>query len=139
MAPNILDPMTKSTENNAGEESKEENIARSRVFDQKCSTKRNHPSETHKNDEDTPQAAEFKAKIRWPDLIAQVFIHVGSLYGLYFLITLQAKFYTYLWCEFLLTSKINSSITIFQLSSWFTLRVLELQLVSGFEVSHELR
>lgn len=136
MAPNILDQVTKSTENNAavGEEVNEENTARSRATsnDQKCSTKRNHTSETHKNDGDTPQTVEFKAQIRWPDLIAQLFIHVGSLYGLYFLITLRAKFYTYLWCECLSISKINSSITIFQLSLWFIRRVSESQLVSRF-------
>jgi stearoyl-CoA desaturase (delta-9 desaturase) len=42
---------------------------------------------------------EFVPKIRWPDLFAQIAIHLGFLYGLYFLITLQAKFYTYLWCK----------------------------------------
>ncbi|CAO1433062.1 unnamed protein product [Diamesa serratosioi] len=39
----------------------------------------------------------FKPQIRWPDLIAQIFIHAGFLYGLYYLISLQAKFYTFIW------------------------------------------
>jgi len=38
---------------------------------------------------------EYQAKIRWPDLIAQLFLHVGGLYGLYLLFS--AKFYTLLW------------------------------------------
>lgn len=38
---------------------------------------------------------EYKAEIRWLDLTAQLFLHVGALYGLYLL--LSAKFYTYLW------------------------------------------
>lgn len=41
----------------------------------------------------------FKPKIRWPDLIVQVYLHVGALYGLYYLISLQAKGYTYLWSK----------------------------------------
>jgi hypothetical protein len=41
----------------------------------------------------------FKPQIRWPDLIVQIALHVGSLYGLYCLVTLKAKLYTYLWCE----------------------------------------
>lgn len=40
---------------------------------------------------------EFKPKIRWPDLIAQLFLHVGGLYGFYLLFS--AKFYTFLWGE----------------------------------------
>ncbi|XP_023308966.2 acyl-CoA Delta-9 desaturase [Lucilia cuprina] len=41
---------------------------------------------------------EFKAKIRWPDLGAQLFLHVGGLYGFYLLFS--AKFYTFLWVVF---------------------------------------
>uniref|UniRef100_A0A8W7PTD3 Fatty acid desaturase domain-containing protein n=1 Tax=Anopheles coluzzii TaxID=1518534 RepID=A0A8W7PTD3_ANOCL len=39
----------------------------------------------------------FRARIRWPDLFAQLFVHGGFLIGLYYLVTFQAKFYTYLW------------------------------------------
>jgi stearoyl-CoA desaturase (Delta-9 desaturase) len=42
---------------------------------------------------------DFRPQIRWPDLIAQVFIHAGFVYGLYFILMLQAKFYTYIWSE----------------------------------------
>lgn len=38
---------------------------------------------------------EYNPHIRWPDLIAQVFLHGGALYGIYLLF--QAKFYTFLW------------------------------------------
>lgn len=37
----------------------------------------------------------YKPQIRWPDLGAQTFLHVGALYGLYLLFS--AKFYTFLW------------------------------------------
>ncbi|KAG5669822.1 hypothetical protein PVAND_000115 [Polypedilum vanderplanki] len=39
----------------------------------------------------------FKPKIRWPDFIVQLSLHIGFLYGLYYLIALKAKFYTYIW------------------------------------------
>ncbi|XP_054736876.1 acyl-CoA Delta-9 desaturase [Anastrepha obliqua] len=38
---------------------------------------------------------EYNPQIRWPDLIAQIFLHGGSLYGIYLLF--QANFYTFLW------------------------------------------
>lgn len=41
---------------------------------------------------------EFKPEIRWLDLIAQLFLHVGALYGFYLLFS--AKFYTFLWGEY---------------------------------------
>lgn len=40
----------------------------------------------------------FIPSIRWPDLIAQIFLHVGALYGLVFHLY-AIKFYTLLWCE----------------------------------------
>nr|XP_022919349.1 acyl-CoA Delta(11) desaturase [Onthophagus taurus]XP_022919350.1 acyl-CoA Delta(11) desaturase [Onthophagus taurus] len=36
---------------------------------------------------------EFVSRIRWPDLLVQIFIHVGCLYGLYLCIV-AARFYT---------------------------------------------
>lgn len=41
----------------------------------------------------------FKPRIRWPDLIAQLFIHLGCLYGFYLAI-FQAKFYTVLFGKY---------------------------------------
>lgn len=38
---------------------------------------------------------EYNPQIRWPDLAAQTFLHVGALYGLYLMF--YAKFYTFLW------------------------------------------
>ncbi|XP_055853633.1 acyl-CoA Delta-9 desaturase [Episyrphus balteatus] len=37
----------------------------------------------------------YKPRLRWPDLIAQIFIHGGAIYGLYLLF--YAKFYTFAW------------------------------------------
>ncbi|XP_058059024.1 acyl-CoA Delta-9 desaturase isoform X2 [Anopheles bellator] len=39
----------------------------------------------------------FRAQIRWPDLLAQLFVHVGFVIGALQLVTLQAKLYTFLW------------------------------------------
>jgi hypothetical protein len=41
----------------------------------------------------------FKPKIRWLDLIVQLILHTGFLYGFYYLVALKATFYTYVWCE----------------------------------------
>lgn len=41
----------------------------------------------------------FQPKIRWPDLIVQIFLHVGAVYGFLFLFW-SIKFYTFLWCKY---------------------------------------
>ncbi|XP_062125679.1 LOW QUALITY PROTEIN: acyl-CoA Delta-9 desaturase [Drosophila sulfurigaster albostrigata] len=43
---------------------------------------------------------EYHPQIRWPDLGAQTFLHVGALYGAYLLF--YAKFYTFLWAAVLI-------------------------------------
>ncbi|EDS40308.1 acyl-CoA Delta(11) desaturase [Culex quinquefasciatus] len=40
---------------------------------------------------------QFRPEIRWPDFIAQLFLHVGFLIGIWQVVTLQAKLYTVLW------------------------------------------
>ncbi|KAG7306383.1 hypothetical protein JYU34_009009 [Plutella xylostella] len=40
------------------------------------------------------EALDFKAQIRWPDLIVQVLLHLVSLCGLYLIITNSVRFYT---------------------------------------------
>lgn len=44
-------------------------------------------------------SATFKPKIRWPDLIAQLFLHAGAIYGLIFQFY-TIRFYTLVWCEY---------------------------------------
>lgn len=46
------------------------------------------------------QKEPFRPQIKWPDLLVQIAIHTGFLYGLYLMLTFSIKFYTYLWCEF---------------------------------------
>lgn len=41
------------------------------------------------------QENEFKPEIRWPDLGAQLFLHLGAVYGFYLLFS--ANFYTFIW------------------------------------------
>lgn len=50
----------------------------------------------------------FVPRIRWPDLIAQLFIHVGCLYGLYLSIV-SARVYTWLFGEFLFLKNLDCS------------------------------
>lgn len=45
---------------------------------------------------------DFIADIRWPDLMAQLFIHGGAAYGLYLLF--HVKFLTIVWCKYLLNN-----------------------------------
>lgn len=92
MAPNILDPVTKKPE-------KESSDVRCRLD----GTQKHLPSKLTA-EEPQQKATEFKPQIRWPDLIAQVFIHLGSLYGLFYLFTLKAKLYTYIWCKSLVSN-----------------------------------
>lgn len=42
---------------------------------------------------------QFRPEIRWPDFIAQLFLHVGFLIGIWQVVTLQAKLYTVLWSK----------------------------------------
>lgn len=42
----------------------------------------------------------FKPQIIWFELIAQIFLHTGFLVGAYYLLTLQAQFFTYIWCKY---------------------------------------
>lgn len=109
MAPDILESME-------NESSKDEtNITRSRKITSNKISYENHSNSnnnqstqhskgnsnniSHINNGNGKIYDEFKAHIRWPDLIVQLAIHVGSLYGLYLLIALKAKFYTYIWCK----------------------------------------
>lgn len=41
----------------------------------------------------------FRPSIRWPDLIVQIFLHVGAFYGFLFLFW-TIKLYTFFWCKF---------------------------------------
>lgn len=54
---------------------------------------------------------EFKPSIRWPDLVVQLFIHLGCLYGL-FLCLWSAKILTILFGKFLLNLFIEIAVKI---------------------------
>lgn len=41
----------------------------------------------------------FHAKIQWPNVAVNMFIHFGSLVGFYHMFMLQPKWQTYVWCE----------------------------------------
>lgn len=58
----------------------------------------NNESDVHE-EEDLNEKNTFKPQIRWPDLIVQIFLHVGCLYGIFLILT-TAKFYTSLFGEY---------------------------------------
>lgn len=47
----------------------------------------------------TKKSDEFKAKIRWPDFIAQIFLHFGLIYGFVLFLLLKVKLFTFAWCK----------------------------------------
>lgn len=49
----------------------------------------------------------FIPQFRWPDLIVQIFLHVGAIYGLLFQFY-SIKFYTLIWCKLNLTIERHS-------------------------------
>lgn len=54
-----------------------------------------------------PVDANFKPKLRWPDLMAQLFLHGGALYGLLFQFY-TIKFYTIIWCKYHKAGRIST-------------------------------
>lgn len=52
-----------------------------------------------KNDNIIKEEPPFKPNIRWPDLVVQIFLHTGALYGFLFLFW-SIKIYTFLWCKY---------------------------------------
>lgn len=107
MAPNTSNSVTKTVKSTKEEAKMRTRIvnAREKSLDEtsspNLSTETEKVTNEHQNKVFTPQ-------IRWPDLLAQVFVHGGCLYGLYYLITLQAKFYTYVWCKFVIVQSFKS-------------------------------
>lgn len=59
----------------------------------------NIEKETHDETNEKTKTEEFVPQIRWPDTIVQLYLHLGSLYGLY-LCLVSAKFYTTLFGKF---------------------------------------
>jgi hypothetical protein len=103
MAPNTHDAVVKPSDQISSDD---QNSVRSRLLNGKTfdenqneSSHTSHSKVSQTTSENPDDKVPFHPKIRWPDLIAQVFIHGGSIYGLYYLITLKAAFYTYVWCK----------------------------------------
>lgn len=43
------------------------------------------------------QYKDWRPQIKWPDLIVQLFVHIGAVYGLY--LVPSAKLYSVIWCK----------------------------------------
>lgn len=54
---------------------------------------RRRNSKVKSNEVEAEKSEPFVPRIKWPDLIVQLFIHLGALYGLY-LVLVSAKIYT---------------------------------------------
>lgn len=46
------------------------------------------------------EAMEFRARIKWPDLIVQLALHLVSIYGFYLILTFQVRFFTILFGKY---------------------------------------
>ena len=68
-------------------------LADSEVINRNGSTKINGSSKKH---EEVTKKVEYIPRIKWPDLLVQIFIHAGCVYGFTLLFT-HAKLYTTLW------------------------------------------
>lgn len=66
-------------------------------------THRRHSKLQNAESNSEPKPIPFIPRIRWPDLIAQLFIHIGGLYGLYLMIV-SAKIYTTLFGKLIFAS-----------------------------------
>lgn len=51
------------------------------------------------NHDNSESNEKFRPRIVWQNLIAQLSIHLGFMYGLYFILSLKMKFYSYIWCK----------------------------------------
>ncbi|XP_059477478.1 acyl-CoA Delta-9 desaturase-like isoform X1 [Neocloeon triangulifer] len=47
--------------------------------------------------EANPQKETYKVHLVWRNIIAFIYLHLGALYGLYLCVSLNARFYTFLW------------------------------------------
>lgn len=68
----------------------------------KNSTELNNSAESQTETDETKVTTSsevFIPSIRWPDLIVQIYLHIGSCYGLYLL--LFCKYQTWVWCKYL--------------------------------------
>lgn len=54
----------------------------------------------HSTDSTNKPDPNFRPKLRWPDLCAQIFLHAGAIYGLVFQFY-TIRFYTLIWCEYI--------------------------------------
>lgn len=107
MAPDIADPTVAPTSHqcSSSNTSTTPSSVSSSAVQQRIvssSTKANLVSSKDDNNnqiEPKPNASseEFQPQIRWPDFFAQLFLHLGGLIGLWYIVTLQTKLYTVLW------------------------------------------
>lgn len=51
------------------------------------------------SEEATVGKIKYHARIQWPIVILNLFIHFGSLVGVYYLLTGQPKWQTYVYCK----------------------------------------
>ncbi|GAB0096570.1 hypothetical protein DMENIID0001_120940 [Sergentomyia squamirostris] len=78
----------------------EENLSDVRQRKSDCNDNPVKTDEDGIKSESSTNYTDFKPEIRWPDLIVQIFIHVGALYGFYLLFSV--KLYSLIWCEYLI-------------------------------------
>jgi hypothetical protein len=107
MAPDISDPVLSDNSNGVTQRSVNKSTEQTNCSTTEATKTSQISLDKHDNNNNISNSTsvqndniEFHPQIRWPDLIVQIFIHAGFVYGLYFLLTFQVKFFTYIWCEY---------------------------------------
>lgn len=98
MAPDIADPTIAVAEHTKDDQSLQLDGNRT---DQNGVHKRNHSLDNSKEDlTEVKEGITYNPSIRWPDLVVQIFLHVGAAYGLFLI--LYCRYYTWMWCKYCL-------------------------------------
>lgn len=96
MAPDIADPTIAVAETTKDDKSLQLNghgAGPNGVHKRKLSLENSNENVTEVN-----EGIYYNPSIRWPDLVVQIFLHVGAAYGLFLI--LYCQYYTWMWCKY---------------------------------------
>lgn len=82
--------------------------------------------------------SEFRSRIKWPDLIVQVLLHTVSIYGVFLIVTREAKLYTALFGKFIifLYFKIYCHVSRLASNPYYDTKRARLRFIAGTSVEH---
>lgn len=99
MAPDIADPTIAVAEPTKDDQTLQLNG--NGTTDPNGVHKRKHSSDnSNENVTEVREGIQYNPSIRWPDLVVQIFLHVGAAYGLFLI--LYCRYFTWMWCKYIL-------------------------------------